>query len=61
MLNNEQFAVYFEVPLFWNATLQIYFSYPLDFGNTGYHLTAYTTADGQNLLYGATQMEVRPV
>lgn len=58
MLSNEQAAIFFQEPLLWNATLSIHFSYSLAFGDTGYHLTAYTAGDGTRLLYGATHMEV---
>ena len=54
-----QLGLFFEQPLDGNATLGMRFSYTLAPGDTGFHLDTYTAADGTQLLYGATHMEVQ--
>ena len=54
---NGQFAIRLDIPITAPVTLVLHFSYTMYQKDVGYHLTAYTAADGTQMLLGATHMQ----
>ena len=54
---NGQFAIRLDSPITAPVTLVLHFSYTMYQKDVGYHLTAYTAADGTQMLLGATHMQ----
>ena len=54
---NVQFAIRLDRPITAPVTLVLHFSYTMYQKDVGYHLTAYTAADGTQMLLGATHMQ----
>ena len=54
---NDQFAIRLDSPINAPITLVLHFSFTMYQKDVGYHLTAYTAADGTQMLLGATHMQ----
>ena len=54
---NGQFAIRLDSPITAPVTLVLHFSFTLYQKDVGYHLAAYTAADGTEMLLGATHMQ----
>lgn len=54
---NDQFAIRLDSPITAPVTLVLHFSFTMYQKDVGYHLTAYTAADGSQMLLGATHMQ----